>query len=76
MDTYDDRDREALAPAASVDADRKAMLEEAGSADRHGRIALAAYLMAERRGFVGGDPVQDWLAAEADFDTLHRTVLR
>lgn len=29
-------------------------------------IAEAAYYRAERRGFVGGDPVADWLMAEAE----------
>ena len=29
-------------------------------------IQEAAYFRAERRGFVGGDPVADWLAAEAE----------
>jgi hypothetical protein len=33
-------------------------------------IAEAAYLRAERRGFVGGDPVEDWLQAEAEISTL------
>lgn len=32
----------------------------------HGMIAEEAWLRAERRGFVGGDPVSDWLAAEQD----------
>jgi hypothetical protein len=31
-------------------------------------IAEAAYYRAEHRDFVGGDPHQDWLAAEADID--------
>ncbi len=34
--------------------------------DRRSMIAEAAYLRAERRNFVGGDPEQDWLEAEAD----------
>jgi hypothetical protein len=29
-------------------------------------IAEAAYFRAQRRGFQGGNPVDDWLAAEAD----------
>lgn len=29
-------------------------------------IAEAAYYHAERRGFQGGDPVADWLAAERE----------
>ena len=33
-------------------------------------IQEAAYFRAERRGFIGGDPVADWLAAEAEIDAL------
>ena len=36
--------------------------------DREHRIAVAAYYRAERRGFQGGDPVVDWLEAEAEVD--------
>ncbi|HKJ22760.1 MAG TPA: DUF2934 domain-containing protein [Gammaproteobacteria bacterium] len=38
------------------------------SDERTGLIARAAYLRAEQRGFVGGDPVEDWLAAEREVD--------
>jgi hypothetical protein len=34
--------------------------------ERYNRIAEAAYLRAAARGFVGGDSMQDWLAAEAE----------
>jgi hypothetical protein len=34
--------------------------------ERYNRIAEAAYLRAAERGFAGGDPLQDWLDAEAD----------
>ena len=34
--------------------------------ERHQWIAEAAYLRAAARQFVGGDPLQDWLAAEAE----------
>jgi hypothetical protein len=49
----------------------KAVRKKAPSAtisveDRQRLIAEAAYLRAERRNFVGGDPVTDWLEAEAD----------
>ena len=37
---------------------------------RRGMIAQAAYLRAERRGFSGGNEVEDWLAAEAEVDAL------
>jgi gas vesicle protein len=36
--------------------------------ERRKRIAELAYYRAEQRGFAGGDPVQDWLAAEAELD--------
>lgn len=35
---------------------------------RHEMIAAAAYFRAEQRGFVGGDSLDDWLAAEAEID--------
>ena len=35
---------------------------------RRSMIAAAAYLRAERRGFADGDPVTDWLEAEAEVD--------
>lgn len=35
---------------------------------RRQMIAEAAYFRAERRGFVGGDPVRDWCEAEAEVD--------
>lgn len=37
---------------------------------RHRMIAEAAYFLAERRGFSGGDPVQDWLEAEAEIGVM------
>lgn len=33
-------------------------------------IAEAAYFIAEHRGFDGGDPLQDWFAAEAEIDRM------
>jgi len=36
--------------------------------DRQEMIAIAAYYRAERRGFDGGDPMLDWLEAEAEID--------
>jgi hypothetical protein len=41
---------------------------KASAANREALIAEAAYYRAEQRGFQGGDPVQDWLAAEAEVD--------
>jgi hypothetical protein len=36
--------------------------------DRHHMIAVAAYCRAESRGFIGGDEVEDWLAAESEIE--------
>ncbi|WP_455201706.1 DUF2934 domain-containing protein [Kaarinaea lacus] len=33
-------------------------------------IAEAAYFMAEKRGFSGGDPNADWLCAESEIDHM------
>ena len=43
-------------------------LSGAAAQRRQAMIQEAAYLRAERRGFVGGDPVADWLEAEAEID--------
>jgi hypothetical protein len=37
---------------------------------REHMIAEAAYFRAERRGFQGGDPLDDWLQAEAEIDRI------
>ena len=36
--------------------------------ERQQMIADAAYYLAEKRGFAGGDPQADWLEAEAQID--------
>lgn len=38
--------------------------------DRRRLIAEAAYFRAEQRGFVPGNEVEDWLAAEMEIDAL------
>ena len=37
---------------------------------RRSMIAERAYFKAERRGFIGGDPLGDWCDAEAEIDAL------
>ena len=37
-----------------------------GPEERYQMIAEAAYYRAQQRGFSGGDPIQDWLEAEAE----------
>lgn len=39
---------------------------------RRRMIAEAAYFRAEQRGFTGGDPLTDWIAAEAEVDAVLR----
>jgi hypothetical protein len=41
---------------------------------RYRMICDAAYFRAERRGFVGGSAVQDWLDAESEIDDLLRSM--
>jgi len=38
--------------------------------DREEMISVAAYFRAEHRGFGEGDPLADWLAAEAEIDAM------
>lgn len=38
------------------------------SQQRQQMINEAAYYLAQRRGFISGNPVDDWLAAEAEVD--------
>jgi|KBSMisStandDraft_5_1062788.scaffolds.fasta_scaffold1138747_2 hypothetical protein len=58
------------APSAQEHSDRPAR-HAAHAPDWHRQmIREAAYFRAEARGFGGGDPVEDWLAAEAEIDAL------
>jgi hypothetical protein len=45
---------------------KRAAATTVSAEERQRMIAEAAYLRAELRNFVGGDPVSDWLEAEAD----------
>lgn len=56
-------------PKASVVADATTPTAE----QRRQLIAVAAYYVAERRGFLDGDATADWLAAEAEIDRLLAT---
>ena len=38
--------------------------------DRQEWISVAAYFRAEHRGFWDGDPLSDWLTAEAEIDAM------
>jgi hypothetical protein len=39
-------------------------------AQRANYVQVAAFYIAERRGFAAADPMEDWLAAEAEIDRL------
>jgi hypothetical protein len=43
-----------------------------GESERERMIALAAYFRAEKRGFLPGAEMEDWLAAEREIDALAR----
>jgi hypothetical protein len=48
------------------------MARKPADADLQARIAEAAYYRAERRGFVPGSEIEDWLAAEDELGTRQR----
>ena len=58
------------APTAQEHSDRPARHADYAPDWHRQMIREAAYFRAEARGFVGGDPVEDWLAAEAEIDAL------
>jgi hypothetical protein len=48
----------------------------ATAAERSEMIAVAAYYLAERRGFTAGSATEDWLRAEAQIDRMLEAVRR
>lgn len=56
----------ATAPAAAKPVKQQAVSPEA----RWRMVAEAAFFIAEKRGFQGGDPAQDWAKAEAQIAAL------
>ncbi len=52
-----------VTPSPAARATRTISAEE-----RRQLIAEIAYYRAERRGFAGGDPIADWLAAETEVE--------
>jgi len=55
-------ERRAHKPSAEV----AATDAEARTVDRQVKVALAAYFIAEKRGFQSGHELDDWFAAEAE----------
>lgn len=64
--------RKAAANSASpsLDSNRPSSTYMVNAEERQRMIAFAAYIRAEQRGFMGGDPVADWLAAETEIDSM------
>ena len=58
---------ESAAPSRATTTD---VLASLSAQERLQMIELAAYFRAERRGFTPGRALEDWLAAEAEIDTL------
>jgi hypothetical protein len=58
-------------PSASGASKPAASVKPGVSAEeRYRMIQEAAYHRAEQRGFQGGDPHEDWVAAEAEIDAM------
>lgn len=51
-------------------APRKAVASRVTPDQRRLYVEVAAYHIAERRGFAGGDPLEDWARAEDEIDRL------
>jgi hypothetical protein len=62
MSTQPQNSTRRRAEAVPVPAERL----EADSAERSSKVAMAAYFIAEKRGFAPGHELEDWLAAEAE----------
>jgi hypothetical protein len=68
--------KSAAKPAAAAQPAKTAAKKSAAPAlspeQRRCYVEVAAYYMAERRGFNGGSEMEDWVAAEAEIDRLLR----
>jgi Protein of unknown function (DUF2934) len=63
--------RKTVAKAKKADSPADTAPVQAVTAEERWKmVAEAAYLRAERRGFSGGNPTDDWLAAEAEVDKI------
>lgn len=58
------------APKARTAAARSAKPAGVPQEQRRNYIEMAAYYIAERRGFAPGNPLEDWVQAEAEIDRL------
>jgi hypothetical protein len=58
------------APAPKAPAPKATKATQVSAEERWRMIAEAAYFRAEKRGFSGGDPADDWVQAEKQIDAL------
>jgi hypothetical protein len=65
--------RKSSAPKSPRSKKAKSATIEISAEQRLGMIAETAYFKAEKRGFSGGNPLDDWLAAETEIDALLAT---
>lgn len=63
-------------PASDAASMARAEADATGGEQRHARVALAAYYLAEKRGFAPGHELDDWLAAEKEIDGIESTNVR
>ncbi len=71
------KEHQAIVQSAVAEAQREETAEAPAASpspvsweERRQMIATAAYFRAERRGFQGGDPAEDWFAAEVEVDRM------
>ena len=57
-------------PVAKAASPRIKKAKTVPAEQRRNYIEVAAYHIAERRGFAAGDPLEDWVRAEAEIDRL------
>jgi hypothetical protein len=60
-------------PAVKAATSKKPAAATVSPAQRSNYVEIAAYYIAERRGFTPGDPLADWAEAEAEIDRLLAT---
>ena len=68
MNVHEQKSPRRTRPQAADIAQLAAAEAEARAPDQQVKIALAAYFIAEKRGFEPGHELEDWLAAEAEIE--------
>lgn len=59
------------APTSGAEPESAAAVADVPDDQRRAWIAEAAYYIAERRGFNGGSPDEDWHQAETEIEQMH-----